>query len=303
MTDAVNDNNNAPAAMTGNAGAQADGEDALVSVRRIYSPEMKREYLAKADEAAKNATETIRLNKEALKIMEEITANVTEIVKNRRLIGSVLRQCGAYEEMTDENRKQIDQYDSDEYENEEHEVTDLHKQTAQNSISLASNILKSVDSITQMMNSGGQLANAVMNAIDAGEADDLALQTLDELKEAGKQFSNLNVLLGISRGYLTQAGKELEQSKKVLAGAQRLNDSVKNQLREFKIVVITYEIGNTSDEIERLREELRKQEAKLAEQERELKQLESEHGTDANTLIANTLARKNKPKKRRKKRK
>lgn len=289
--------------MTGNAGAQADGEDALVSVRRIYSPEMKREYLAKADEAAKNATETIRLNKEALKIMEEITANVTEIVKNRRLIGSVLRQCGAYEEMTDENRKQIDQYDSDEYENEEHEVTDLHKQTAQNSISLASNILKSVDSITQMMNSGGQLANAVMNAIDAGEADDLALQTLDELKEAGKQFSNLNVLLGISRGYLTQAGKELEQSKKVLAGAQRLNDSVKNQLREFKIVVITYEIGNTSDEIERLREELRKQEAKLAEQKRELKQLESEHGTDANTLIANTLARKNKPKKRRKKRK
>lgn len=303
MTDAVNDNNNAPAAMTGNADAQADGEDALVSVRRIYSPEMKREYLTKADEAAKNATETIRLNKEALKIMEEITANITEIVKNRRLIGSVLRQCGAYEEMTDENRKQIDQYDSDEYENKEHEVTDLHKQTAQNSISLASNILKSVDSVTQMMNSGGQLANAVMNAIDAGEADDLALQTLDELKEAGKQFSNLNVLLGISRGYLTQAGKELEQSKKVLAGAQRLNDSVKNQLREFKIVVITYEIGNTSDEIERLREELRQQEAKLAEQKRELKQLESEHGTDANTLIANTLARKNKPKKRRKKRK
>jgi septal ring factor EnvC (AmiA/AmiB activator) len=303
MTDAVNDNNTAPAAMTGNAGAQADGEDALVSVRRIYSPEMKREYLTKADEAAKNATETIRLNKEALKIMEEITANITEIVKNRRLIGSVLRQCGAYEEMTDEDRKQIDQYDSDEYENKEHEVTDLHKQTAQNSISLASNILKSVDSVTQMMNSGGQLADAVMNAIDAGEADDLALQTLDELKEAGKQFSNLNVLLDISRGYLTQAGKDLEQSKKVLAGAQRLNDSVKNQLREFKIVVITYEIGNTSDEIERLREELRKQEAKLAEQERELKQLESEHGTDANTLIANTLARKNKPKKRRKKRK
>ncbi|WP_406039983.1 hypothetical protein [Succinimonas sp.] len=264
---------------------------------------MKREYLTKADEAAKNATETIRLNKEALKIMEEITANITEIVKNRRLIGSVLRQCGTYEEMTDEDRKQIDQYDSDEYENKEHEVTDLHKQTAQNSISLASNILKSVDSITQMMNSGGQLADAVMNSIDAGEADDLALQTLDELKEAGKQFSNLNVLLGISRGYLTQAGKELEQSKKVLAGAQRLNDSVKNQLREFKMVVITYEIGNTSDEIERLREELRKQEAKLAEQERELKQLESEHGTDANTLIANTLARKNKPKKRRKKRK
>ena len=153
------------------------------------------------------------------------------------------------------------------------------------------------------MNSGGQLADAVMNAIDAGEADDLALQTLDELKEAGKQFSNLNVLLDISRGYLTQAGKDLEQSKKVLAGTQRLNDSVKNQLREFKMVVITYEIGNTSDEIERLREELRKQEAKLAEQERELKQLESEHGTDANTLIANTLARKNKPKKRRKKRK
>ncbi len=303
MTDAVNDNNTAPAAMTGNAGAQADGEDALVSVRRIYSPEMKREYLTKADEAAKNATETIRLNKEALKIMEEITANITEIVKNRRLIGSVLRQCGAYEEMTDEDRKQIDQYDSDEYENKEHEVTDLHKQTAQSSISLASNILKSVDSVTQMMNSGGQLADAVMNAIDAGEADDLALQTLDELKEAGKQFSNLNVLLDISRGYLTQAGKELEQSKKVLAGTQRLNDSVKNQLREFKIVVITYEIGNTSDEIERLREELRKQEAKLAEQERELKQLESEHGTDANTLIANTLARKNKPKKRRKKRK
>lgn len=303
MTDAVNDNNTAPAAMTGNAGAQADGEDALVSVRRIYSPEMKREYLTKADEAAKNATETIRLYKEALKIMEEITANITEIVKNRRLIGSVLRQCGAYEEMTDENRKQIDQYDSDEYENKEHEVTDLHKQTAQNSISLASNILKSVDSITQMTNSGGQLADAVMNAIDAGEADDLALQTLDELKEAGKQFSNLNVLLDISRGYLTQAGKDLEQSKKVLAGVQRLNDSVKNQLREFKIVVITYEIGNTSDEIERLREELRKQEAKLAEQERELKQLESEHGTDANTLIANTLARKNKPKKRRKKRK
>lgn len=303
MTDAVNDNNTAPAAMTGNAGAQADGEDALVSVRRIYSPEMKREYLTKADEAAKNATETIRLNKEALKIMEEITANITEIVKNRRLIGSVLRQCGAYEEMTDENRKQIDQYDSDEYENKEHEVTDLHKQAAQNSISLASNILKSVDSVTQMMNSGGQLADAVMNAIDAGEADDLALQTLDELKEAGKQFSNLNVLLDISRGYLTQAGKDLEQSKKVLAGTQRLNDSVKNQLREFKIVVITYEIGNTSDEIERLREELRKQEAKLAEQERELKQLESEHGTDANTLIANTLARKNKPKKRRKKRK
>ncbi len=303
MTDAVNDNNTAPAAMTGNAGAQADGEDALVSVRRIYSAEMKREYLAKADEAAKNATETIRLNKEALKIMEEITANITEIVKNRRLIGSVLRQCGAYEEMTDEDRKQIDQYDSDEYENKEHEVTDLHKQTAKDSISLASNILKSVDSITKMMNSGGQLADAVMNAIDAGEADDLALQTLDELKEAGKQFSNLNVLLGISRGYLTQAGKDLEQSKKVLAGAQRLNDSVKNQLREFKMVVITYEIGNTSDEIERLREELRKQEAKLAEQERELKQLESEHGTDANTLIANTLARKNKPKKRRKKRK
>ncbi len=303
MTDAVNDNNTAPAAMTGNAGAQADGEDALVSVRRIYSPEMKREYLTKADEAAKNATETIRLNKEALKIMEEITANITEIVKNRRLIGSVLRQCGAYEEMTDEDRKQIDQYDSDEYENKEHEVTDLHKQTAQNSISLASNILKSVDSVTQMMNSGGQLADAVLNAIDAGEADDLALQTLDELKEAGKQFSNLNVLLDISRGYLTQAGKDLEQSKKVLAGTQRLNDSVKNQLREFKIVVITYEIGNTSDEIERLREELRKQEAKLAEQERELKQLESEHGTDANTLIANTLARKNKPKKRRKKRK
>ena len=303
MTDAVNDNNTAPAAMTGNAGAQADGEDTLVSVRRIYSPEMKREYLTKADEAAKNATETIRLNKEALKIMEEITANITEIVKNRRLIGSVLRQCGAYEEMTDEDRKQIDQYDSDEYENKEHEVTDLHKQTAQSSISLASNILKSVDSVTQMMNSGGQLADAVMNAIDAGEADDLALQTLDELKEAGKQFSNLNVLLDISRGYLTQAGKELEQSKKVLAGTQRLNDSVKNQLREFKIVVITYEIGNTSDEIERLREELRKQEAKLAEQERELKQLESEHGTDANTLIANTLARKNKPKKRRKKRK
>ncbi|MEE3423596.1 MAG: hypothetical protein VZR11_12965 [Succinimonas sp.] len=264
---------------------------------------MKREYLTKADEAAKNATETIRLNKEALKIMEEITANITEIVKNRRLIGSVLRQCGAYEEMTDEDRKQIDQYDSDEYENKEHEVTDLHKQTAQNSISLASNILKSVDSVTQMMNSGGQLADAVLNAIDAGEADDLALQTLDELKEAGKQFSNLNVLLDISRGYLTQAGKDLEQSKKVLAGTQRLNDSVKNQLREFKIVVITYEIGNTSDEIERLREELRKQEAKLAEQERELKQLESEHGTDANTLIANTLARKNKPKKRRKKRK
>lgn len=303
MTDAVNDNNTAPAAMTGNAGAQADGEDALVSVRRIYSPEMKREYLTKADEAAKNATETIRLNKEALKIMEEITANITEIVKNRRLIGSVLRQCGAYEEMTDEDRKQIDQYDSDEYENKEHEVTDLHKQTAQSSISLASNILKSVDSVTQMMNSGGQLADAVMNAIDAGEADDLALQTLDELKEAGKQFSNLNVLLDISRGYLTQAGKDLEQSKKVLAGTQRLNDSVKNQLREFKMVVITYEIGNTSDEIERLREELRKQEAKLAEQERELKQLESEHGTDANTLIANTLARKNKPKKRRKKRK
>ena len=303
MTDAVNDNNTAPAAMTGNAGAQTDGEDALVSVRRIYSPEMKREYLAKADEAAKNATETIRLNKEALKIMEEITANITEIVKNRRLIGSVVRQCGAYEEMTDENRKQIDQYDSDEYENKEHEVTDLHKQTAQNSISLASNILKSVDSITKMMNSGGQLADAVMDAIDAGEADDFALQTLDELKEAGKQFSNLNVLLDISRGYLTQAGKDLEQSKKVLAGAQRLNDSVKNQLREFKIVVITYEIGNTSDEIERLREELRKQEAKLAEQERELKQLESEHGTDANTLIANTLARKNKPKKRHKKRK
>ena len=303
MTDAVNDNNTAPAAITVNAGAQADGEDALVSVRRIYSPEMKREYLTKADEAAKNATETIRLNKEALKIMEEITANITEIVKNRRLIGSVLRQCGTYEEMTDENRKQIDQYDSDEYENKEHEVTDLHKQTAQNSISLASNILKSVDSVTQMMNSGGQLADAVMNAIDAGEADDLALQTLDELKEAGKQFSNLNVLLDISRGYLTQAGKDLEQSKKVLAGAQRLNDSVKNQLREFKMVVITYEIGNTSDEIERLREELRKQEAKLAEQERELKQLESEHGTDANTLIANTLARKNKPKKRRKKRK
>lgn len=303
MTDAVNDNNTAPAAITGNAGAQADGEDALVSVRRIYSPEMKREYLTKADEAAKNATETIRLNKEALKIMEEITANITEIVKNRRLIGSVLRQCGAYEEMTDEDRKQIDQYDSDEYENKEHEVTDLHKQTAQNSISLASNILKSVDSVTQMMNSGGQLADAVLNAIDAGEADDLALQTLDELKEAGKQFSNLNVLLDISRGYLTQAGKDLEQSKKVLAGTQRLNDSVKNQLREFKIVVITYEIGNTSDEIERLREELRKQEAKLAEQERELKQLESEHGTDANTLIANTLARKNKPKKRRKKRK
>ena len=303
MTDAVNDNNTAPAAMTGNAGAQADGEDALVSVRRIYSPEMKREYLTKADEAAKNATETIRLNKEALKIMEEITANITEIVKNRRLIGSVLRQCGAYEEMTDEDRKQIDQYDSDEYENKEHEVTDLHKQTAQSSISLASNILKSVDSVTQMMNSGGQLADAVLNAIDAGEADDLALQTLDELKEAGKQFSNLNVLLDISRGYLTQAGKDLEQSKKVLAGTQRLNDSVKNQLREFKIVVITYEIGNTSDEIERLREELRKQEAKLAEQERELKQLESEHGTDANTLIANTLARKNKPKKRRKKRK
>ena len=303
MTDAVNDNNTAPAAITGNAGAQADGEDALVSVRRIYSAEMKREYLAKADEAAKNATETIRLNKEALKIMEEITANITEIVKNRRLIGSVLRQCGAYEEMTDEDRKQIDQYDSDEYENKEHEVTDLHKQTAQNSISLASNILKSVDSVTQMMNSGGQLADAVMNAIDAGEADDLALQTLDELKEAGKQFSNLNVLLDISRGYLTQAGKDLEQSKKVLAGTQRLNDSVKNQLREFKMVVITYEIGNTSDEIERLREELRKQEAKLAEQERELKQLESEHGTDANTLIANTLARKNKPKKRRKKRK
>ena len=303
MTDAVNDNNTAPAAITVNAGAQADGEDALVSVRRIYSPEMKREYLTKADEAAKNATETIRLNKEALKIMEEITANITEIVKNRRLIGSVLRQCGAYEEMTDEDRKQIDQYDSDEYENKEHEVTDLHKQTAQSSISLASNILKSVDSVTQMMNSGGQLADAVLNAIDAGEADDLALQTLDELKEAGKQFSNLNVLLDISRGYLTQAGKDLEQSKKVLAGTQRLNDSVKNQLREFKIVVITYEIGNTSDEIERLREELRKQEAKLAEQERELKQLESEHGTDANTLIANTLARKNKPKKRRKKRK
>ena len=112
---------------------------------------------------------------------------------------------------------------------------------------------KSVDSVTQMMNSGGQLADAVLNAIDAGEADDLALQTLDELKEAGKQFSNLNVLLDISRGYLTQAGKELEQSKKVLAGTQSLNDSVKNQLREFKIVVITYEIGNTSDEIERLR--------------------------------------------------